>query len=32
MKRTIETAQSIQAPHERWKALNEIDAGICEVC
>jgi 6-phosphofructo-2-kinase/fructose-2,6-biphosphatase 2 len=19
-----------QAPQERWKALNEIDAGICE--
>lgn len=30
MKRTIETAQNIQAPHERWRALNEIDAGICE--
>ena len=21
---------SSQAPQERWKALNEIDAGICE--
>jgi len=30
MKRTIQTARGIQAPQERWKALNEIDAGICE--
>lgn len=29
-KRTVQTAQSIQAPLEQWKALNEIDAGICE--
>jgi len=29
-KRTIQTAESINAPQERWKALNEIDAGICE--
>ena len=29
-KRTIETAGEIDAPQERWKALNEIDAGICE--
>lgn len=29
-KRTIQTAEGIQAPQERWKALNEIDAGICE--
>lgn len=28
--RTIQTAESIKAPQERWKALNEIDAGICE--
>jgi len=28
--RTIETADNIQAPQERWKALNEIDAGVCE--
>ncbi|CAG0879310.1 unnamed protein product [Darwinula stevensoni] len=30
MKRTIQTGQLIDAPQERWKALNEIDAGICE--
>ena len=28
--RTKETAQHIQAHKENWKALNEIDAGICE--
>jgi len=30
MKRTIQTAKDISAPQERWKALNEIDAGSCE--
>lgn len=30
MKRTIQTVASLDAPQERWKALNEIDAGICE--
>merc|ERR1711970_1009119 len=30
MKRTIQTAAGIEAPQERWKALNEIDAGVCE--
>ncbi|CAG5119462.1 unnamed protein product, partial [Candidula unifasciata] len=30
LKRTIQTARHIQAPKEHWKALNEIDAGICE--
>jgi len=30
MKRTIQTAAGIEAPQERWKALNEIDAGSCE--
>ncbi len=29
-KRTIQTAAKIDAPKEQWKALNEIDAGICE--
>lgn len=29
-KRTVQTAQGIDAPLEQWKALNEIDAGICE--
>ncbi|XP_076035766.1 6-phosphofructo-2-kinase/fructose-2,6-biphosphatase isoform X3 [Oratosquilla oratoria] len=30
LKRTIQSAEGIDAPQERWKALNEIDAGICE--
>ncbi|XP_049810766.1 6-phosphofructo-2-kinase/fructose-2,6-bisphosphatase isoform X3 [Schistocerca nitens] len=30
LKRTIQTVANIPAPQERWKALNEIDAGICE--
>ncbi|RWS22798.1 6-phosphofructo-2-kinase/fructose-2:6-bisphosphatase-like protein, partial [Leptotrombidium deliense] len=30
LKRTIQTAEGIKASQERWKALNEIDAGICE--
>ncbi|KAL7293803.1 6-phosphofructo-2-kinase/fructose-2,6-bisphosphatase [Trichogramma pretiosum] len=30
LKRTKETAIHLKAPQERWKALNEIDAGICE--
>lgn len=30
LNRTIQTAEAIKAPQERWKALNEIDAGICE--
>eukprot|EP00088_Acartia_fossae_P071247 TRINITY_DN9746_c0_g1_i10.p1 TRINITY_DN9746_c0_g1~~TRINITY_DN9746_c0_g1_i10.p1 ORF type:complete len:484 (+),score=96.83 TRINITY_DN9746_c0_g1_i10:51-1502(+) len=30
LKRTIQTAADINAPQERWKALNEIDAGVCE--
>ncbi|KAL3853720.1 hypothetical protein ACJMK2_017238 [Sinanodonta woodiana] len=30
MKRTMQTAQHINAPKAHWKALNEIDAGICE--
>ncbi|XP_053377618.1 6-phosphofructo-2-kinase/fructose-2,6-bisphosphatase 4-like isoform X4 [Mercenaria mercenaria] len=28
--RTIQTAQFIDGPKAHWKALNEIDAGICE--
>ncbi|KAI8781619.1 6-phosphofructo-2-kinase/fructose-2,6-bisphosphatase isoform X1 [Biomphalaria glabrata] len=28
--RTIQTGRFIDAPKEHWKALNEIDAGICE--
>lgn len=30
MKRTIQTAQPVGVPYEPWKALNEIDAGVCE--
>ncbi|ELT99741.1 hypothetical protein CAPTEDRAFT_161796 [Capitella teleta] len=30
MRRTVETAGGISAPKEHWKALNEIDAGVCE--
>ncbi|KAL0268491.1 UNVERIFIED_CONTAM: hypothetical protein PYX00_010415 [Menopon gallinae] len=30
LRRTIQTAADVIAPQERWKALNEIDAGICE--
>ncbi|XP_016658252.1 6-phosphofructo-2-kinase/fructose-2,6-bisphosphatase isoform X3 [Acyrthosiphon pisum] len=28
--RTIQTASGVQAPQERWKSLNEIDAGVCD--
>ncbi|XP_041342374.1 6-phosphofructo-2-kinase/fructose-2,6-bisphosphatase-like, partial [Pyrgilauda ruficollis] len=30
MKRTIQTAEALGVPYEQWKALNEIDAGVCE--
>ena len=30
LKRTIQTAAHIDAPQERWRALNEIDAGCME--
>ena len=30
MLRTIQTAQHICAPQERWKTLDEINAGTCE--
>lgn len=30
MKRTIQTSAGITAVKEHWKALNEIDAGVCE--
>ncbi|NXX70437.1 F263 bisphosphatase, partial [Spizella passerina] len=30
LKRTIQTAEALQLPYEQWKALNEIDAGVCE--
>ncbi|XP_030624712.1 6-phosphofructo-2-kinase/fructose-2,6-bisphosphatase isoform X8 [Chanos chanos] len=30
MRRTIQTAEAVGVPYEQWKALNEIDAGVCE--
>ncbi|CAF3943832.1 unnamed protein product [Rotaria sp. Silwood2] len=30
MQRSVQTAAKINAPKEQWKALNEINAGICE--
>ncbi|XP_055857355.1 6-phosphofructo-2-kinase/fructose-2,6-bisphosphatase 1 [Episyrphus balteatus] len=30
MKRSVQTVAHLKAPQERWKALNEIDAGNCE--
>jgi len=30
LKRSIKTAAAIDAPQERWKALNELDSGVCE--
>ncbi|XP_074873693.1 6-phosphofructo-2-kinase/fructose-2,6-bisphosphatase 1 [Carettochelys insculpta] len=30
MKRTIQTAEALGVPYEQWKALNELDAGVCE--
>ncbi|XP_062318006.1 6-phosphofructo-2-kinase/fructose-2,6-bisphosphatase 4a isoform X2 [Osmerus eperlanus] len=30
MKRTIQTAEALNVPYEQWKAINEIDAGVCE--
>jgi len=30
MKRTNQTAKFIERPIEQWKAINEIDAGVCE--
>lgn len=30
LKRTIETAEKIKAPIEQWKALDELDAGVCD--
>jgi len=30
LKRTIQTATHIESPQERWRALNEIDAGTCD--
>lgn len=30
LKRTQQTGSLISAPQEQWKALNEIDAGVCD--
>ncbi|KAG8440045.1 hypothetical protein GDO86_006005 [Hymenochirus boettgeri] len=30
LKRTIQTAEALKLPYEQWKALNELDAGVCE--
>jgi broad specificity phosphatase PhoE/predicted kinase len=30
LKRTIQTVADLDVPKEHWKALNEIDAGVCE--
>ncbi|XP_044135959.1 6-phosphofructo-2-kinase/fructose-2,6-bisphosphatase 3 isoform X3 [Bufo gargarizans] len=30
LKRTIQTAEALNVPYEQWKALNELDAGVCE--
>uniref|UniRef100_A0AAX7T4V3 6-phosphofructo-2-kinase domain-containing protein n=1 Tax=Astatotilapia calliptera TaxID=8154 RepID=A0AAX7T4V3_ASTCA len=30
MKRTVQTAEALGVQYEQWKALNEIDAGVCE--
>ncbi|XP_028398156.1 6-phosphofructo-2-kinase/fructose-2,6-bisphosphatase-like [Dendronephthya gigantea] len=30
LKRTSQSAQHIKAPVEQWKALNELDAGVCD--
>ena len=30
MQRTIETANVVNLPYESWKALDEIDAGVCD--
>ncbi|KAJ8269196.1 hypothetical protein COCON_G00118030 [Conger conger] len=30
LRRSIQTAVALGVPYEQWKALNEIDAGVCE--
>ncbi|XP_031438193.1 6-phosphofructo-2-kinase/fructose-2,6-bisphosphatase 3 isoform X2 [Clupea harengus] len=30
LRRSIQTAEGLGVPYEQWKALNEIDAGVCE--
>ncbi|XP_062852737.1 6-phosphofructo-2-kinase/fructose-2,6-bisphosphatase 3 isoform X1 [Trichomycterus rosablanca] len=30
LRRSIQTAEALNVAYEQWKALNEIDAGVCE--
>ncbi|KAL4658444.1 6-phosphofructo-2-kinase/fructose-2,6-bisphosphatase 3 isoform X2 [Arapaima gigas] len=30
LRRSIQTAEALGMPYEQWKALDEIDAGVCE--
>jgi 6-phosphofructo-2-kinase / fructose-2,6-biphosphatase 2 len=30
MKRTIATAENLKYPKKTWKALDELDAGVCD--
>lgn len=30
LRRSIQTAEGLGVPYEQWKALNELDAGVCE--
>lgn len=30
LRRTIDTGEHVEAPQERWRALDEINAGLCE--
>ncbi|KAJ8261759.1 hypothetical protein GJAV_G00158080 [Gymnothorax javanicus] len=30
LRSSIQTAEALSVPYEQWKALNELDAGICE--
>lgn len=30
MKRTIETSENLNYPKLQWKALDELDAGVCD--
>ncbi|XP_053572397.1 6-phosphofructo-2-kinase/fructose-2,6-bisphosphatase 3 isoform X2 [Bombina bombina] len=30
LRRSVQTSQGLDVPYEQWKALNELDAGVCE--
>jgi 6-phosphofructo-2-kinase/fructose-2,6-biphosphatase 2 len=30
MRRTIQTARHLAYPKKQWKALDELDAGVCD--